>query len=134
MSLHLTKVAVGCRTLAELEAAQRRWCGEGRAFSDTRMMPKRADELPGGSLYWIIAHRLVARQPILGLAMTETPWGRKCRIELGVALVPVMSVPRRAHQGWRYMEAVDAPADLPAGVADGMPDGMLRELQAAFLI
>ena len=29
------------------------------------MRPKRAAELIGGSLYWIVKHRLVARQEIL---------------------------------------------------------------------
>ena len=32
----------------------------------TRFRPTRADELVGGSLYWIIKHRIAARQTILG--------------------------------------------------------------------
>ena len=31
------------------------------------MRPKRADELIGGALHWIVKHRIVARQAILRL-------------------------------------------------------------------
>ena len=63
--LHLTKVAFGCRTIEALEkrVAARARGGEVRVV--TRMRPKRADELVGGSIYWIVKHRLVACQQIL---------------------------------------------------------------------
>jgi hypothetical protein len=65
MPLHLTKVAFGCRTLDALQkrVAARSHGGEVRVV--TRMRPKRMDELIGGSLHWIVKHRLVARQEIL---------------------------------------------------------------------
>ena len=132
--LHLTKVAVGCpdiETLARLQ--QERWGDD--ACSLTRFMPKRAEELIGGSMFWIIKHRIVARQTITSLAMVETPWGTKCRIGLQAGPVPVVQVPRRAHQGWRYMEAADTPADAcAAGDAEALPVGMVRELQSLWLI
>ena len=132
--LHLTKVAVGCpdiETLARLQ--QERWGDE--ACSLTRYMPKRADELVGGSLFWIIKHRLVARQAILGLDMVTTPWGVKCRIALQPGPVPIAAVPRRAHQGWRYLEAADAPPDGDAaGDSDALPAGMALDLQSLGLI
>ncbi len=132
--LHLTKVAVGCpdiETLARLQ--QERW-GDAPC-SMTRYMPKRADELVGGSLFWIIRHRLVARQPIVSLAMVETDWGTKCRIGYGGPPVPVTVVPRRAHQGWRYMAAEDAPPDASAAEeGDALPVGMVRELQGLWLM
>jgi hypothetical protein len=131
--LHLTKVAVGCadvETLARLQAE--RWGAE--AASLTRFLPKRADELVGGSIFWIIKHRIVARQHILSLGMVDTPWGTKCRIGLMPAPVPVQPVPKKAHQGWRYLEAADAPPDLAAaGDPDALPLGMMRELQALWL-
>ena len=137
MALHLTKVAVGCpdvETLARLQ--HERWGDE--ACSLTRFMPKRAAELVGGSLFWIIRHRLVARQTILSLAMVETPWGTKCRIGLAPGPVPVVQVPRRAHQGWRYLDAGDAPADAapgsPAEESEAMPLGMVRDLQSLWLM
>jgi hypothetical protein len=132
--LHLTKVAVGCpdiETLARLQ--QQRWGDD--PCSLTRFMPKRADELIGGSLFWIIKHRLVARQTIVSLAMVTTEWGEKCRIGLAPGPVPISIVPRRAHQGWRYMVATDAPADAhAAGDIDALPTGMVRELQSLWLM
>ncbi len=132
--LHLTKVAVGCPDIETLARLQReRWGDE--ACSLTRFMPKRAEELIGGSLFWIIKHRIVARQTILDLAMVTTPWGVKCRIGLQPGPVAVAQVPRRAHQGWRYLEAGDAPPDgAAAGDSAALPVGMVRELQSLWLI
>ncbi len=135
MTLHLTKVAVACSDIAELAARQGAQT-PGGATCFTRFMPKRAAELPRGSLFWIIRHRLVARQTILGLEMVETPWGIKCAIALAPGPVPVVAIPRRAHQGWRYLAPEDAPADLGAGAfdADVVPPAMLRELQSLWLV
>jgi hypothetical protein len=45
-------------------------------------------------------------------------------------------VPRRAHQGWRYLPEADAPADLADGDADlsELPAAMAGELAALGLI
>ncbi|GGD98140.1 lysophospholipase [Polymorphobacter glacialis] len=134
--LHLTKVAVGCpdiETLARLQ--QERWGAE--ACSLTRFMPKRAEELIGGSMFWIIRHRIVARQQILSLEIVTTPWGVKCRVGLVPGPVPVVQVPRKAHQGWRYFEAGDAPGDAGGQYAtdeEALPVGMVRELQSLWLL
>lgn len=131
--LHLTKVAVGCPDIETLARLQRERWGE-EACSLTRFMPKRADELIGGSLFWIIRHRLVARQQIVSLAMVTTEWGLKCRVGLVPGPVAIAPVPRRAHQGWRYLEAADAPADGAAVDTAALPVGMVRELQSLWLI
>ncbi len=132
--LHLTKVAVGCPDLETLARLQRERWGDDPC-SLTRFMPKRADELVGGSLFWIIRHRLVARQPIASLAMVTTEWGAKCRIGFAAPPIPVAGIPCRAHQGWRYLEAGDAPADAGAvGDAAALPVGMVRELQSLWLL
>jgi hypothetical protein len=132
--LHLTKVAVGCPDIETLARLQKQRWGDDPC-SLTRFMPKRADELIGGSLFWIIKHRLVARQTIVSLAMATTEWGEKCRIGLAPGPVPVNIMPRRAHQGWRYMEAADAPPDAAAGGdVDALPTGMVRELQSLWLM
>lgn len=132
--LHLTKVAVGCADIETLARLQRqRWGDE--ACSLTRFAPKRADELVGGSLFWIIRHRIVARQAIISINMVMTEWGEKCRIGLEPGPVPVAAVPKRAHQGWRYLAAADAPADLDgAGGESALPVAMVRELQALWLV
>ncbi len=55
---------------------------------------------------------------------------RCCLILLDKVLVPVRPVPRRAFQGWRYLDATDAPPDL--GRADKrtpeLPPQMRRQL------
>ncbi len=134
--LHLTKVAVGCASVAELTALHaNRAAATGEAFTLTRFMPTRAAELAGGSLFWIIRHTLVARQAITGLSMVETEWGTKCRIALDPVPVPVRATPRRAHQGWRYLAAADAPPDAAAATPlDALPPAMLRELAALWLV
>jgi hypothetical protein len=135
MTLHLTKVAVGCAEPETLRARLESRASGGETFIVTRFRPKQADELVGGSLYWIIKHRLVARQEILGFA--DDPDGKRCRILLSTDLRPVRAVPKRAHQGWRYLPGADAPADLGGDEAEGMaalPSAMAAELSALALI
>jgi hypothetical protein len=133
MTLHLSKVAVGCPDIETLARLQRERWGDDPC-SLTRFMPKRAEELVGGSLFWIITHRLVARQKIVALEMVNTEWGTKCRIGLSGPPVPVVALPKRAHQGWRYLDAGDAPPDFATGDVDALPVGMVRDLQAMWLI
>ncbi len=134
--LHLSKVAVGC---ASLEALARRMAArrEGdRADIVTRFRPKRADELIGGALYWIIKHQIVARQTILGFAARDAD--KRAIIQLSATLTPVAPWPRRAHQGWRYLNPADAPPDLAGiGNADGtedLPPELARTLAGLALI
>ena len=105
--LHLTKVAFCCRTIEALEKriAARGAGGEVRVV--TRMRPKRADECVGGSLYWIVRHRLVGCQKIL--RFDDRADGRidiVCSAELSL----IAPSPKRAHQGWRYLEEASAPS------------------------
>ena len=104
--LHLTKVAFACRDVDALERriAVRAAAGELRVA--TRMRPKRASELVGGNLYWIVKHRLVAALEILRFEDRED--GR-IDIVCSAELIAVSPRPRRAHQGWRYLEDSDAP-------------------------
>lgn len=134
--LHLSKVAVGC---AGMDALQQRMLARrdgGKVPIVTRFRPKRGDELVGGSLFWIIKHQLVARQEILGFGTQED--GKRAIIHLAAALVPVSAWPRRAHQGWRYLGAGDAPPDLAgADAADGvasLPPALARTLSGLSLI
>jgi hypothetical protein len=105
-SLHLTKVAVGCRDLPALEKriAGRDDGGEVRVV--TRMRPRRMEELVGGSLYWIVKHRLVACQQIV--RFDDRADGR-LDIVCSAQLLLVPAKPKRAHQGWRYLDPADAP-------------------------
>jgi hypothetical protein len=132
MALHLTRVAFGCRSLEDIAHVRDMFAlhlpGGGRAGRiTTRRAPRRAHALAGGSLYWIIAHTLVARQRILGVEPATDADG--VTILLGMELVPVVPTHRRAHQGWRYLEPADAPPDLRPGEA-ALPPALLRDLAA----
>lgn len=116
MPLHLTKIAFGCDSLALLEA---RLAARGEeARLTTRYRPKREAEMIGGSLYWIIAHRIVARSPILRFDEAE---GGRTDIVIAARAIPVLPRPRRAHQGWRYLADSDIPPDL-AGTGSGLEE------------
>jgi hypothetical protein len=101
-NLHLTKVAMGCRTLEALQkrVAARTHGGEMRV--PTRMRPKRAEELVGGSLHWIVKHRMIGCQQIL--RFDDRSDGRIDIVCAG-ELIVIPPAPKRAHQGWRYLEA-----------------------------
>jgi len=116
-ALNISKVAVGCASLDALAKRQRLRLSGGVVPIVTRFMPKRADELVGGSIYWIVKHRITARQSILALAVRED---RKTVISLDPELIPVSARAKRAHQGWRYLDGVDAPPDLGDGDDDGL--------------
>ena len=133
--LNITKVAVGCASVEELAARIAARAGDAAQVPvHTRYRPKRAEELIGGSLYWIIKHRLAVRQTIMGFEDSED--GRRCLIMLEPRIVAVQPRPRRAHQGWRYLEAGDAPPDLDGGDSDlgALPPKLMAELSALLLI
>jgi hypothetical protein len=134
MPLNISKVAVGCASLDALVARQRLRLSGGAVPIVTRFRPKRSDELVGGSIYWIVKHRFVVRQAILGFADREED--RRTIIRLDPLLVPVRALPRRAHQGWRYLEPCDAPLDLDGddtGLAE-LPAELTAKLSALALI
>jgi hypothetical protein len=134
MPLNISKVAVGCASLDSLRARQQLRLAGGIVPIVTRFRPKRADELVGGSIYWIVKHRIAARQAIIGFADREED--RRTIIRLDPLLVPVRALPRRAHQGWRYLAAEDAPLDLDgdeSGLAE-LPPELTARLSALALI
>lgn len=136
--LHLTKVAFGATSLEHLAERLKQRSEDGPVFLTTRYLPKRHAEIvgpdvTGGSLFWIIKHTLVARSPILQFG--EAPEGRVA-IHIDPALVLTEGRPKRAHQGWRYLEPDDAPVDLDGGMVmgDAMPAGLIGKLAALGLI
>ncbi len=146
MSIHIVKLCVGAESIDDLVRWQAaRMAGAkasghpGRLFHTTRMVPKRQDDLiDGGSLYWVIKGLIQVRQRILGFDEGHKEDGtRCCLILLDPALCPVRPTPRRAFQGWRYLEADDAPPDLDAAArsaAEAIPATMRRELAELGLI
>jgi hypothetical protein len=129
----MTKIAYGCDSLDYLRERLMARTENGTVTLTTRYKPKRADELVGGSLYWILHHKLVARQRIVGFEEAE---GGRCLIRLNAELVSVMPRPRRAHQGWRYLEAGDAPKDLDQAMmdAEAIPPHLIQELSGLGLL
>jgi len=143
MPLHIIKLCVGCDSLAELAAWQKQRLKEKRAKGGkpelihvTRMTPKRGDEvLDGGSLYWVIKGQIAARQRLLGFRAVKKNGIPHCGLVYDRELVPVVARPRRPFQGWRYLEAKDAPPDLARtkGAKD-LPEALQRELAALGLL
>jgi hypothetical protein len=130
-NLHLTKVAVGCRDLAALRRRNSERAIAGQRRVATRMRPRRADELVGGSLYWIVRHRLIACQQILGF---EDRADGRIDIVCSSELTEIAAMPRRAHQGWRYLDsAAAAPADTVSGVSE-LPPQLYGHLAALCLV
>jgi hypothetical protein len=140
MPLHLIKLCVGADSVADLETwiKQKTKGGKKERIHTTRMVPKRAGELTdGGSLYWVIRGQVTCRERILDIRpFTDKDGIGRCRIVMDGKIVLVEPRPRAAFQGWRYLEAKEAPRDL-ARAAPGaarMPEEMRRELQQLGLL
>ena len=147
MTLHLIKLCVGCDSIEDLASwqaerlKQRRKEGEKkpRLFHRTFQTPKRRDELlAGGSLYWVIKGLVQVRQPLLDLTEGTKEDGTPCcMLILKNELVAVRPAPRRAFQGWRYLDPDEAPEDLhgrsKAGITS-MPPKLRKQLAELGLI
>ena len=139
MTLHLVKLCVGTNSIEDLAAWQRenRQCktrdGKACVYHPTFQFPKRRDELlDGGSLYWVIRGTILVRQKLVGLDDGTREDGTPCcHLVLALPLIPVRPTPRRAFQGWRYLDDEDAPPDLKGGKRDQvavMPAEMRKKL------
>ena len=131
MPLGMTKIAYGTASPATLRAWLESQDGEAR--TSTRYLPKRHEEMIGGSLFWIHEHAIIGRSPLIGFSQRED--GRWW-IRMEPRLIAVHPVPRRAHQGWRYLAEGDAPPDLAGDIADGevLPAGLIGELARLGLV
>ena len=137
MPLHLLKLCVGADSVADLEG----WVEERvrervakrqkpRSLHVTRMVPTRATEIvEGGSLYWVIRGQIAARQQVLEIEpFVDADGVGRCRLWLDKRVIKVSPRPYRAFQGWRYLKAEDAPADLGKGGEAALPDDLRRQL------
>ena len=132
--INIVKLSVGTDDVAGLAAWQmtkRAQALDGMPQHVTRMWPKRADEvLNGGSIYWVIKGVILCRQRVLRLdEVTGADGIRRCAIVSDPQLVLVAATPKRAFQGWRYLQTTDAPPDLSQ--ARPHDDALPPELQAA---
>ena len=134
MPLHSTKVAFGAVGVDHLAERLLLRAEAGPVFLTTRYLPKRHEEIAGpGSLFWIIKHQLIARSPILRFGDAE---GGRVAIHIDPKLILTQARPKRAHQGWRYLEDADAPVDLDGDmvVGDQMPAALMGKLAGLGLI
>ena len=137
MTLHLIKLCVGVETVQDLADWQaerlkrlKRTEKTPELCHRTLQTPRRSDEvLAGGSLYWVIRGFVLVRQRVLDLRPDVKDDGIACcGIVLDAELVTTRAHKRRAFQGWRYLDADDAPKD--AEIVDAGDDAMPRAMRA----
>ena len=145
MTVHLVKLCVGCDTVQDLKDWQddrlkqlKRAGKTPELCHRTLQAPRRREEvLDGGSLYWVIRGVILVRQRIIDLRPDTKDDGTPCcGIVYDEQLVATRPQARRAFQGWRYLPAADAPADLRVvGEDEGdMPRAMRADLRELRLI
>ena len=145
MPLNLIKLCVGVESVAHLHDLQqdrlKRRAADGlpvELIHITRMMPRRREELlAGGSLYWVIKGVIQVRQEFIDIrAETDAEGRARCALVYYPEHILTRPQPRRPFQGWRYLEAQDAPKDLPL-TTDGieaLPAKMRAELMELGLL
>ena len=133
--LHLIKLCVGVEhpdELAKWQAKRRKQTGRSASFHVTRMWPKRKTELlDGGSLYWVMKGFIKARQEIVGMEPVEGEDGiSRCAFLLNPDIVKVELTPRKAFQGWRYLQGIQVPRDIieTGDQGEHMPENLRHEL------
>ncbi|MFO1014114.1 MAG: DUF1489 domain-containing protein [Caulobacteraceae bacterium] len=131
MSLHLIKLCVGCDTVEELVDWWRSEIGEDQPWKmRTKQTPKRAGELEdGGSLYRVFKGFILCRQEIRKVETVGEGAARRCAVTLDPKVVLVAPTPRRAFQGWRYLDGNDAPPDMAASASNDVPQDLARQLR-----
>jgi hypothetical protein len=143
MTVHLIKLSVGPETLSDLvewQAARlkemKRNGQKPELIHVTRHMPKRAEEvLDGGSIYWVIKGRIVARQKLLELRPVIKNNITYCGLVHDKKMMTVQTRAHRPFQGWRYFDPAGAPKDIaPWSGADELPENLKQELMKLGLL
>ncbi|HEY3778143.1 MAG TPA: DUF1489 domain-containing protein [Rhizomicrobium sp.] len=138
MTLHLIKLCVGVDSLEDLARWQKARVAtlkkkrtKFELVHVTRQTPKRAhDLLDGGSLYWVIAGHVAARQKLLDIRPVKRKDGPpRCGLVYEPKLIPTLRRFHRPFQGWRYLATGDAPPDARSiQHGKGLPDALCAEL------
>ncbi len=127
--IHLVKLCVGISSALELATHQAEGIRTGRYDQPehrTLHRPRRWEELvAGGSIYWVIRGMICVRQRITAIESCtdgtperipafgrRTAAGRGCLLVFSPLLTLTAQYPMRPFQGWRYLDADDAPPDL----------------------
>ncbi len=126
-TLHMIKLCVG---VARVETLERRAAKGQWLTVNTRMTPKRAAELEdGGSLYWVMKGSVTCRMPIVDVTTKGEGKASRCLIKLAPEVIRTAPQARRPFQGWRYLEAKDAPVDLSRLDAGELPLDLAKQLR-----
>ncbi len=131
MPLHMIKLVVGAASIEDLLDWRARNAAAGEPWIlRTRMTPRRGAEMvDGGSVYRVFKGVILCRQKILVVNTVGEGSAARCEITLDDNLLRVAPTPRRAFQGWRYLEAKDAPPDLEADAFGDVPESLARQLR-----
>ena len=129
----MIKLVVGAPTIeAMLEWRAQNALDGGPWVLRTRMTPKRGAEMvDGGSIYRVFKGVILCRQKILAVNTVGEGVNARCEITLSEDIVRVAPTPRRAFQGWRYLDPKDAPPDLDLDAFGDVPDTLARQLREA---
>jgi hypothetical protein len=124
--INILKLCVGADSVQDLldwQQSQRARWPKNCAVHVTRMWPKREAEVTaGGSLYWVIKGAILARQRVVRLERVQGDDGiLRCALILDAEVVQTEAAPRRPFQGWRYLDPLESPRDLPKGRAQEQP-------------
>lgn len=139
MTVHLLKLCVGVDSLDDLvrwqksrvAALKKKTRTRPELVHVTRHTPKRAQELlDGGSLYWVIAGQIAARQTLIAIRPVKRKDGPpRCGLVYEPKLVATVRRFHRPFQGWRYLEERDAPPDARVFQRSaGLPEALCVEL------
>jgi hypothetical protein len=133
MALHMIKLCVGADTIDDLVAWRAAHGQPGEPWIlRTRQTPKRAAEMvDGGSVFRVFRGVILCRQRILAVNTVGEGVTARCEVTLDEEVVRVVPTPRRAFQGWRYLEPKDAPADLAPDALGEVPQELARKLLEA---
>ena len=131
MALHMIKLVVGCDGIEDLlDWRAARMAPNEPWVLRTRQTPKRAAEMvDGGSVYRVFRGVILCRQRILDIATVGEGPVAHCEVTLSEDIVRVAPTPRRAFQGWRYLEPKDAPPDLEDSGLGDAPVELARQLR-----
>ena len=127
----MIKLVVGAATIEDLLGWRARNGQDGGPWIlRTRMTPKRAAEMvDGGSVYRVFKGVILCRQTILAVNTVGEGVNARCEISLSEDVVRVAPTPRRAFQGWRYLDPKDAPPDLDIEAFGDVPETLARQLR-----
>jgi hypothetical protein len=130
MAVHMIPLCVGADTVEDLLDWRRTHMPPGPWILRTRQTPKRAAEMiDGGSVYRVFRGIILCRQRVLDVATVGEGAAARCEVTLDEEVVRVVPTPRRAFQGWRYLDPKDAPQDLRAEVFGDVPPELARQLR-----